>query len=132
MYRRQRFSAGSWRLASTMILALGLLGSTSCSNAAKSPSLPAFVEQLIAEIKAEPARNPPAKILRYEYDGQTVYFVPQHCCDMTSELYSSDGERLCAPDGGITGRGDGQCSDFFETRRKETLIWEDPRKVGAR
>ena len=31
------------------------------------------------------------------------------------------------PDGGITGRGDGKCTDFFQTRTDERLWWADTR-----
>lgn len=109
------------------------------ANAAEMPgdsnpsgtSLPPFIMQLITDIQAESVRNPPAKLYRYLYRGHEVYFLPQHCCDMTSEVYTAEGEHLCAPDGGITGRGDGQCPDFFEVRSEETLIWEDNRKAGV-
>jgi len=45
-----------------------------------------------------------------------------------SELYEDDCTLICAPDGGITGMGDGKCSDFFTERTAPELIWEDDRK----
>ena len=118
-------------LAVTMLLAAAGCGSATTSTSA-STATPAFVDELIAGIKAEPVRNPPAKILRYQYDGREVYFVPSHCCDMTSELFTANGDRICAPDGGITGRGDGRCPDFHETRSDEELIWADDRAIDAK
>ena len=115
-------------LAATMLLAGAGCGSAATSTTAT----PAFVDELIAGIKAEPVRNPPAKILRYQYDGSEVYFVPSHCCDMTSELFTANGDRICAPDGGITGRGDGRCPDFYDTRSDEKLIWADERRIDAK
>jgi hypothetical protein len=82
----------------------------------------------ISEISKEDVWNPPAKIYSYVYEGQTVYFIPQHCCDIPSELFDSDCNLICNPDGGFSGRGDGKCADFFATRTDEKLLWEDTRK----
>jgi hypothetical protein len=71
--------------------------------------------------------NPPLSIWRYEYNRQSVYFVPAHCCDIASVVYDSTGTVFCSPDGGITGKGDGKCPDFFEQRTGEQLIWQDAR-----
>jgi hypothetical protein len=88
---------------------------------------PPWVDELITKFQSEPVGNPPQSIWRYEYKGQTVYFVPQQCCDMFSTLYDANGAQICAPDGGIAGQGDGKCPDFFAERTGETLIWQDPR-----
>lgn len=88
---------------------------------------PEWVQDLIGELEAEPVRNPPASITRYLFEGDTVYYVPPFCCDMTSVLYSSDGEVLCAPDGGLAGTGDGQCADFHQQAEGAQLIWQDSR-----
>jgi hypothetical protein len=82
---------------------------------------------MIKRFGSEPVGNPPLSIWRYEYNGQIVYFVPAHCCDLYSTLYDENGEVLCAPDGGITGKGDGHCTDFSAQRINEQLIWKDPR-----
>jgi hypothetical protein len=90
-------------------------------------SNPKWVDQLIGTFEGEPMGNPPHSILRYEYKGQEVYFIPAQCCDQYSKLYDASGSLLCAPDGGFTGKGDGRCSDFISLRTDETLIWRDPR-----
>ena len=107
-------------LVLTLVLAAGCAGGASSAN-------PAWVDQLIEQFESEPVGNPPQSIWRYEYNAQVVYYVPAQCCDMFSTLYDADGEVLCAPDGGIDGRGDGQCADFRAQRTGETLIWEDAR-----
>ena len=89
---------------------------------------PQWVNQLIEKYKAEPVGNPPQSIWRYEYQGQVVYYVPAQCCDMYSTLYDADGNVMCAPNGGIDGRGDGKCEDFLSGRSQEQLIWQDPRQ----
>jgi hypothetical protein len=104
---------------------LWLIGLAGCSPS--TPQRPAFVDRLIVEMRSESVRNPPAAIWRYRYDGNEVYYVPPSCCDVPSELYDQDGNLLCSPDGGLTGRGDGRCPDFFDQRSEETQIWRDER-----
>jgi hypothetical protein len=113
---------------------LTFLVSTGCAGTSVKPdsgeSMPAWLTALIRQSEAEPVASPPAFIARYEYKSQTVYFLPQRCCDVMSVLYRSDGSVACNPDGGITGTGDGQCADFIRERRNEKIIWRDAR--GAR
>lgn len=87
---------------------------------------PNWVDDMIKQFKSDPVGNPPLSIWRYEYNGQVVYFVPAHCCDIPGYLYDEDGNVLCNPDGGIKGVGDGRCTDFFTQRTNEQLIWQDP------
>jgi len=101
-----------------------LLAGCSQSNQTANPD---WVDQLIKKFESEPVGNPPLSIWRYEYNGRVVYFVPAHCCDISSALYDADGNFLCAPDGGIKGTGDSRCTDFFTLRVNEQLIWQDPR-----
>jgi hypothetical protein len=93
-----------------------------------SPTPPAWVTSLIHQFESEPVANPPASVARYEYKGREVYFVPQRCCDIMSDVYSADGAILCHPDGGFTGKGDGMCADFFAARRNEHIVWQDARR----
>ena len=86
-----------------------------------------WIDRLIGKYQSEPVGNPPRSIWKYEYESQVVYYVPAQCCDMYSALYDSGGNFLCAPDGGITGKGDGKCPDFFTERSNELLIWQDAR-----
>jgi len=107
-------------IIAVIILLAGCSQSTQMGN-------PGWVDQLIKKIESAPVGNPPLSVWRYEYNGQVVYFVPAHCCDISSIVYDADGNFLCAPDGGITGAGDGRCADFFTQRANEQLIWKDPR-----
>jgi len=110
-----------WVIIAVIILLAGCSQSNQTEN-------PAWVDDLIEQFESEPVANPPLSIWRYEYNGQIVYFVPAHCCDISSILYAADGNVLCSPDGGITGDGDGRCADFFTNRTNEQLIWQDLRK----
>ena len=89
-----------------------------------TPGIPQWLTDLIQRLKHEPVANPPASITQYHYEGQTVFFVPQRCCDIFSDLYDADGNIIGHPDGGITGQGDGRAPDFFEERSNEQLIWD--------
>ena len=86
------------------------------------------IKDKIEEIKRQAIWNPPAKIYSYRYKGETVYYIPQRCCDIMSILYDKNCNIICSPDGGISGKGDGQCPDFFTSRTDEKLLWEDNRK----
>jgi hypothetical protein len=97
-----------------------------CAQATRSAN-PAWVDELVEQFERDPVGNPPQSIWRYEYNGQTVYYVPPQCCDQFSTLYDATGNVMCAPDGGLTGQGDGRCRDFFEKRSGEQLIWQDSR-----
>ena len=89
--------------------------------------IPKWLTDLIQRLEKEPVTNPPASITEYEYKGQAVYFLPQRCCDIFSNLYDADGNIIGHPDGGITGEGDGRVPDFFDKRRDERPIWKDLR-----
>lgn len=96
-------------------------------NVAK-PIIPDWLTTLIDELSTEPVANPPAQISQYTYNGATVYYLPAKCCDIMSDLYDVNGKVLCNPDGGLTGAGDGQCTDFHDTRKDKVIIWQDNRK----
>ena len=111
----------------TPIVIAAMLFAAGCSQPTPAVEGPEWIAQKIEEFRNAPVGNPPQSIWRYEYEGQTVYYVPAQCCDMFSTLYDADGNVVCAPDGGLDGRGDGSCPDFREERTEEQLIWEDPR-----
>jgi hypothetical protein len=112
-------------LAPVLLFAAILLGSSACS--ANPPARAPWIDALIARFEAEPVANPPHRIVSFRYRDQTVYYVPPSCCDQPSTLYDQNGEVMCAPDGGMTGRGDGRCADFSHARSNEALIWADSR-----
>ncbi|MEJ8802605.1 DUF6970 domain-containing protein [Pontibacter sp. H249] len=105
----------------------GVSPQISDAEVANAQSAP-WLNQLIQEIQQNKPANPPAKIYRYTYNNQEVFYLTGRCCDIPSKVYDLHGNILCEPDGGITGKGDGRCTDFFEKRSNETLIWEDKRE----
>jgi len=89
--------------------------------------IPVWINNLIEEEKSNPVANPPASITRCIYKNQVVYYIPPRCCDIPSKLYNEEGDIMCSPDGGFTGKGNGKCNDFSEKRTNCKIIWEDTR-----
>ena len=88
---------------------------------------PAWLKARIAAVLSERKRNPITRILRYQYEGKDVYYQSAPCCDQYSQVFDTKGKLICQPDGGITGKGDGQCPDFEKNKSNEKLVWQDPR-----
>ena len=97
----------------------------------QQPILPQWLVTLINELSTTPVANPPAQIIQYQYNNATVYYLPPRCCDIMGILYDVEGHILCYPDGGITGRGDGKCSDFHNTKIQEQVVWRDERDTST-
>lgn len=93
---------------------------------ASSEDLPAFVQELIEEYETASDGHSRIEIWQYEYQGESVFYLPLArilCCDVLSVLYSAEGDVMCWPDGGFTGRGDGKCPDFNSRRSEGVLVW---------
>ncbi|WP_426489710.1 DUF6970 domain-containing protein [Hymenobacter sp. 102] len=88
---------------------------------------PKWLEDRIQRHLSEKKANPPIHIYSYQFNGATVYYETSPCCDQYTNLYAADGKMLCHPEGGLTGKGDGQCPDFTKKRTEERLVWQDPR-----
>jgi hypothetical protein len=106
---------------------LFLLLSTSCSKQkTKSLNVPSCIQSKIELIKSLPVENPPKEVWKWQVDGNIYYYFSAACCDQYSELYDSNCNLVCHPDGGITGIGDGNCP-LFSGAITKTLVWKDPR-----
>jgi hypothetical protein len=93
--------------------------------------IPAWVQNQISVLKANPPyRTGKKMVLKYRYQGMDVYYIPADCCDQLNPLYDAFGKKICAPDGGFTGKGDGRCPDFDRASQSPTIIWmeETPAK----
>lgn len=98
-----------------------------CDKNVPPDDLPPCISAMVDEIQNSKVRNPPAQLWKYEYNGRVVYYFPAYCCDIPSMVYDENCNAICSPDGGITGRGDGRCSDFFCNRTSGVLLWYDKR-----
>src|SRR6476620_5038808 len=69
-------------------------------------ALPACIQQKIEAIKKEPKWNPPAEVNEYNYKGKRVYYFSSNCCDQYNIVLDEQCNQICAPSGGLTGKGD--------------------------
>lgn len=104
----------------------GLFALTSCKKLDLEVDVPSCLKKEIRKIKREEVRNPPAKVWRLIADGKTYFYITSDCCDQYNYLYDDHCDIVCAPDGGFTGAGDGNCPDFGDSTQT-TLVWEDDR-----
>ncbi len=64
---------------------------------------------------------------RFEVNGKIYYQALAPCCDKFNPLYDERGHYVCAPTGGYTGRGDGQCPELREVLGKaEGVLVKNP------
>lgn len=96
---------------------------------AKADRIPKWLMKLIREFEVGRPEDRPERIIRYKYGNEFVYLLEAGCCDQFSRVYDTNGKLICST-GGITGRGDGKCPDFFSERKDEKLIWEAKRHRG--
>ena len=113
-----------------LLLLLVALNSCSASlNAQKTSEagIPVCIKQLIKKFKSEEKKNPPRSIYSYSFKGKKVYYVTAICCDQYSDLYDESCNIIGHPDGGLTGKGDGQARNFDSEKTEERLLWKDER-----
>lgn len=110
--------------ASFVILLLGV----SCKeNDKPMRAVPDCIQLKIDTLANSTIINSPNQVLRYQYQGESVYMFRGGCCDQFEFVYSSQCEYICAPSGGFTGLGDGKCPDFSQEATHEEVVWEDER-----
>jgi len=105
---------------------LALVSKESCSKK-KEGGLPTCIQARIDSIKALPKWNPPARVDEYSYQGGIVYLFSAPCCDQYHTAYDSDCNYVCAPSGGMTGKGDRKCLDFAAEAKLVRMVWRDER-----
>lgn len=87
-------------------------------------NIPTCIKNKIDSFKLKEAYEQPQKVVAYRYKGKTVYYVVMPCCDFFNEVYDGECKYLGAPDGGFTGKGDGNIPDFFTEAKEEKTIWK--------
>jgi hypothetical protein len=90
----------------------------------KTDSVPACIRQLIDDGKKATPPATPLQVDEYLFKGKTVYLVTADCCDFFNVVYDDSCKAICAPSGGITGRGDGKCPEFSKDATHVKLIWK--------
>ena len=88
-------------------------------------NMPSCLASKIDSIKKNPALNQPQSVIQYSYKGTPVYYVTAACCDQFNEVYDDNCKSLGAPDGGVTGKGDGKLPDFYGEATNKKVVWEN-------
>ncbi len=92
------------------------------SSGCENNDTPAFPDCLKSQ---EIGDELPLEIWEWKYPDRTLYYLVSACCDQYNQLFTANCEYVCAPDGGITGKGDGNCQDFAGEVSKK-LLWKRP------
>ena len=109
-----------------LLLTTVLFTLTNCTKLDLEIEVPVCIEDKIEVLKNAPVQNPPAIVEQWNVDHTTYYYITSDCCDQFNYLYDENCNQVCAPDGGITGKGDGNCPTFNGAVISR-LVWEDDR-----
>ncbi|PCH95795.1 MAG: hypothetical protein COB85_04215 [Bacteroidetes bacterium] len=103
------------------------ISTNTCNPKPLPSSIPECIQLKIKALQKADLENPPGLVYSFTYNGKVAYFFNAPCCDQFSSLYDADCTLICHPEGGITGKGDGNCDDFLSTSTDKKLIWQDTR-----
>lgn len=107
-----------------LLVASGLMVN-SCKKAYAPDDISDEIYHLVLELN-------PTSVDEYLYNSEKVYhFDTWSGPDDFTCLYSIDG-KLMAYFGGFTGKGDGRCSDFFETAVFIRTVYADNRWIRSK
>ncbi len=104
-------------------LFLSALLFVSCEKLDVPKGTPSCIKSRIKAVDGKDIVASPVSVSRWEVDGKTYYYLQSACCDQFNDLVDEDCNFVCAPDGGITGQGYGNCPAWTGNVER-TLIWE--------
>lgn len=105
--------------AGVVFLICILIGFTCCEQIDLPADVPNCVKKLIRD-----SNGTPQSVWRYQYQNETVFLIIPVCCDQYISVYSSTCNFICAPSGGLTGKGDGKCPTFNDEATEGVIIWK--------
>ncbi|MEO6894565.1 MAG: hypothetical protein ABI136_05975 [Ginsengibacter sp.] len=108
----------------TFTVALFLFGCAAHKKVKVNNELPSCLRSKIDSMAVNPGEGMPQSVTRYYYLDKTVYYLKSPCCDKYNIVFDSACHILGYPDGGFTGRGDGNMGDFFKEAKNEKVVWE--------
>jgi hypothetical protein len=100
--------------------AMPILAASDCNT----NNVPACVKRIIADAKKNSPADAPLQIDEYLYRNERVFLFTAPCCDQYNTLYDMKCNPVCAPTGGITGKGDGKCPDFIAEAKLVRTLWK--------
>ena len=119
-----------------LLFVLPMMSFSDCNNNIPQPqnnepakdSIPACIRKIIRESGSHNQADTPTQIDEYRYKGKKVFLFSMPCCDQFNMLYDDKCKAICAPSGGITGRGDQQCADFKDSAKFVRKVWVNRKK----
>lgn len=109
----------------TAIIIMSIAQQKCGKNAA--PAIPPCIEAKIDDIKKQPEQHPPASVEEFNYNSKRAFLFSAECCDQYNQAFDENCNYICAPSGGITGKGDRKCEDFKDKARLVRVVWKDER-----
>lgn len=91
----------------------------SCNSVDLPKDVPVCMKKLVRE-----SIDRVEEVWRFQYKNEPVYVIIAACCDQFTDAYSEGCKKICSPDGGISGNGDGQCADFYQQATGGELLWK--------
>jgi hypothetical protein len=80
-------------------------------------------KRLDAWLSERQTMNRPDSVHRFTWEGGKGYLVTYPCCDRPEEIFDGDFNYLCAPWGGISGQGNGKCSETMRAGKNGELLF---------
>ena len=109
-----------------IVISFGIFLLASCAPKNQGMiNMPSCLATKIDSIKKNPEASLPQSVIQYSYKGAPVYYVTAGCCDKFNDVYDDNCKNLGAPDGGITGKGDGKLPDFYAMATNKKVVWEN-------
>jgi len=107
------------------VAVLGMLVLTACPSTEDPVIYSTCVQDIIDSLALESTFSPSARVEEWKVGNETYIYSTSDCCDHFNFLLNLECEVICAPDGGFSGMGDGNCPNLEGVEKM--LIWEDPR-----
>src|SRR5688572_29105978 len=85
-------------------------------------TLPSCVQEQIMTIEKKQYQHPPVQIDEYIYMDRRVFLFTANCCDEYNIVFDENCKGICAPSGGIDGKGDRKCKDFLQQAKHVRTI----------
>jgi hypothetical protein len=104
------------------LFAIPFMSASDCNN----NKVPSCVKRWVDEPFNSVQPDAPMQIDEYIYNGKHVFLFTAQCCDRYNVAYDDQCNAVCAPSGGLTGKGDGKCPDFSSAATHVRLVWRHP------
>jgi len=98
--------------------------SVSCDRDRDNDGIPNCLDHRIHDSN-DPEFEDIQAVYRTRHHGKYYYLLISGCCDRYNYVYNAKCKRICAPSGGFTGQGSGDCPDYIPTDLSQyELVWE--------